>query len=191
LQKYKQRDKRIRPFRSSERLGVTKALNMGIMYSRSELVARMDSDDVSMPERFEIQVKFLDAHPDIWVVGSRFWSMDETLTKVNWNNDVPTDPDDIREQLLSSCCIGHPTVMMRRRLVENIGGYDEREVYQTVEDYELWKRASKRYKIANVPQYMLKHREHAGQVTNKLRQIQIKNLKALVESKENRLQETE
>lgn len=186
LQDYSKKDRRVRPFRSSERLGVTRALNMGLLYSRSELVARMDADDVSMPERFEVQVNFMDKNPDIWIVGSRFWSMDETLKKVNWDNDVPTDPDEIRERLLHSCCIGHPTVMMRRRLVESIGGYDESESYRAVEDYELWLRASRRYRIANVPQYLLKYREHSGQVTRELGQVQKNNLKALIESNSKR-----
>jgi glycosyltransferase involved in cell wall biosynthesis len=147
--------------------GVTKALNFGLLACRSEYIARMDADDVSMPERLAKQVDFLDGRMDVGIVGSMFWSMDESLSSVVWGNqDIPTRPEDVARELLERCCIGHPTVMMRQRVIEAMGGYDESPEYKAVEDYELWLRASRRFRIANIPLHLLRHRMHAAQVSN-------------------------
>jgi glycosyltransferase involved in cell wall biosynthesis len=180
LEDYSRFDGRVRVFRLPRNMGVTKALNHGLLMSRTEYLARMDADDVSLPSRLELQVKYLDENPDVWVLGTRFWSMDEGLGTVKWDNAVPTSPDDVKRTLSERCCVGHPTVMMRRRMVEKIGGYDEDEKFRAVEDYELWLRASsKGLGIANLPEYLLKYREHRGQVTERLRTVQSHNLKSL------------
>lgn len=100
------------------------------------------------------------------ILGTYFWSMDERMKNVIWDNrDIPTSPDDIMIALKERCCLGHPTIMMRRRVVEAIGGYAEGEDFKAVEDYDLWMRASRHFKIANLPQYLLKHRTYEGQVS--------------------------
>ena len=166
----------VRVFSTGGNVGVARALNLGLLMSRSEYVARMDADDVSMPERFERQVRFLDDNQDVGIVGSRFWSMSEDLKVVNWSNEVPTSPSEIERTLLDTCCIGHPTVMMRRRVVETIGGYRQDAESRSVEDYEMWLRAvSKGIKIANLPDYLLRYREHGGQVTARTRGEQGEN----------------
>lgn len=172
----------VRIFDSQQNQGVTRALNYGLLMSRSEYVARMDADDVSMPERFERQVEFLDANRDVGVVGSRFWSMNEGLENVIWDNsDIPLAPRDVARDLRDRCCVGHPTVMMRRRVVEVVGGYDESEECRAVEDYELWLRASREFGIANLPDHLLKHRTYGGQVSDRLSEVQKRNTEALRE----------
>lgn len=176
LQEFKESGgEKIRLFRSPRNQGVTKTLNYGLLMSRSEYVARMDADDISLPDRLPKQVSFLDANPDVGILGTRFWSMDERLEKVHWANDVPTDPDEIAGTLLDRCCMGHPTVMMRRKVIETIGGYDEDPRCKAVEDYEFWLRASRNFKIANLPDYLLKYREYDGQVTRVNAEMQKKN----------------
>ena len=176
---YATKDRRIRVFPLSSNRGVSKALNYGLLVSRSEFVARMDADDVCEPERFAEQVAFLDSHKDIVLCGTWFWSMDEDLKNVKWENRTPVAPEDVKRDLLKSCCMGHPTVMMRRRVVETIGAYNEAPDRESVEDYDLWVRASKRFKLANIPRFLLKYREHPGQVCSVKKALQQKNVSLL------------
>jgi glycosyltransferase involved in cell wall biosynthesis len=161
--------------------GVTRALNRGLLFCRCEYVARMDADDACLPERFGRQVAFLDEHRDVGVLGTRFLSMDAGLKNVVWDNhDVPTSPDEVKAAMPSRCCVGHPTVMMRRRVVEIVGGYDESPEFKAVEDYELWLRAlSRGVKIANLPDTLLKHRTHPAQVGRVLVDVQRANTERL------------
>lgn len=189
-------DPRIRIFDMPVNSGVTKALNFGLLLSRSEYIARMDADDVSDVDRLLYQVKYLDANRDVMLLGSRFLSMNEDLTYCNWFNDVPTDYEDIevkddkgkpkkiigiKNTLLDHCCIGHPTVMMRRRVIEILGGYDESQDCKAVEDYELWLRISRRFKISNLPHSLLRYREHDNQVSKKSSEIQKQNFEKVRE----------
>lgn len=166
---------KIRIYASKSNQGVTRTLNRGLLIARSQYVARMDADDVSLPERFEKQVNYLDAHPEVGILGTRFWSMDEELKRVTWENNVPTDPDEVARTMLEHCCLGHPTVMMRRRVVEVLGGYDEDDRCKTVEDYEFWLRALREFRVANLPDFLLKYREHEGQVTKVSSEMQKRN----------------
>ena len=176
LERYAAMDPRVRLFDTPARSGVSKALNLGLLVSRSELIARMDADDTCEKDRFRLQVDFLDANRGVAIVGSRFLSMDENLKSVIWDNsDIPTEPQDVAAELLKRCCIGHPTVMLKRRVVESIGGYGEGEDCKAVEDYDLWLRASKRFKIANLPLSLLKHRTHGGQVSKEMEALQREN----------------
>jgi len=175
LEEYAVRDRRIRIFDMPRNSGVTAALNYGLLVSRSEYVARMDADDISDPSRFFWQQKYLDEHRDVMVVGTNFCSMNEDLTKCIWVNDLPKEPEDVRKALLESCCIGHPTVMMRRRIIEILGGYSTSPDHKAVEDYELWLRISQKYKIANIGQSLLTYRHHDSQVSSRLEGEQREN----------------
>lgn len=172
-------DKRIRVFPLAKNHGVTKALNHGLLVSRSELIARMDADDVSVTDRIEKQVAFLDANKDIDVVGTCFWSLSEDLGHLVWangRNDCPPSHDEIVKTIASRCCMGHPTVMMRRSLIESIGGYSEKPEHKAVEDYELWLRAiSKGRRMANLGEFLLKHRVYPNQVSSTMSSIQNEN----------------
>lgn len=156
---------KVRIFDMPKNQGVTKALNYGLLVSRSKYIARMDADDWSHPERLARQAAYLDEHKDVFILGTWFSSMDETLTSTTWENKVESEPDKVKAALQKYCCIGHPTVMMRRRVVESMGGYDESPAFKHAEDYEFWLRASKRFKIANLPELLLKYREYPGQVS--------------------------
>lgn len=162
-------DKRLRVFHQ-DRAGVTNALNHGLLTSRSELIARMDADDVSVPSRFSSQVQYLDKNKNVDILGSYFLSMNEDLSQVIWENtDIPTKH--LANELKNRCCIGHPTTMYRRAVIEELNGYDLK--WNTVEDYELWLRAASMGKIIeNLPQVLLKHRIHGGQVSTERKEFQ-------------------
>jgi len=162
-------------------LGVSKALNDGIMRSIGKYIARMDADDISHENRLEVQVRFMDNNRDVFVAGSEFVSMDDELKKVVWENKVPKEDHEIRETLKERNCMGHPTVIIRRKLFEKIGGYDESPSRRHVEDYDLWVRAAQKFKLANLGDNLLIHRVHPNQITKLNQDENIRNAESVKE----------
>lgn len=157
-------DPRIIFIRNEKNLGQTKALNVGIRHSRGQYIARMDADDAAYPERLEVQFEFLEKNPTIGAVGS--WCVD-----INANGKpirrvkVPTDPVIIKAYLLASgnlttWCLTHPTMMIRRMVLDDAGLYHEPngQADGYPQDYELWSRISARYPIGNIGRPLLKYR---------------------------------
>ncbi len=156
-------DPRIIFIQNNRNMGQTKALNIGIGKSQTRYIARMDADDVAEPERLAIQYEFLENHPDIALVGTAWQYIDQngkSLRRVK----VPTDPLTIRCYLLASgdltsWCVGHPTVMMRKSALEEVGLYNEQESFDGYpQDYALWRVLSAKYSFANVDRPLLKYR---------------------------------
>jgi hypothetical protein len=109
----------------------------------------MDADDISLENRFEIQNNFLDINTDISVIGSSYLKIDKNNNVLDVIN-VPLKDQDIKSWLNYKCPFGHGTVMMRRSALEYVGGYDENFLY--AQDYDLWLRLSKNFKLANIDQ---------------------------------------
>ena len=105
-------DTRLRLFHQNNR-GLTRSLNKGIQFSGGEYVARMDADDIALPERLEKQVKFLDEHPEIGVVGSFHCEVSASLQK-SIVKKFPTEDSAIRKTLIKENPFSHPTVIMRK-----------------------------------------------------------------------------
>jgi len=141
------KDTRTFIYRNGENQGLTKSLNRGLRLCRGEYVARMDADDVSHTGRLDRQVQFLDQHPDVALVGSSYYRIDaEGIIAAHVK--VPTEDDRIREMMRQKCAFGHGTVMARRSVLVECGGYDERFV--CAQDYDLWLRISEKHKLANL-----------------------------------------
>ena len=140
--------------------GIVKRLNDGIALAKGQYIARMDADDISLPLRFEIQIKLLDEHPEVGLCGT--WH--EYIGDLKGVHKYPVTPRDIRLQLLFNTAFSHPTVMMRKSiLTENELMYDEGFV--PAEDYNLWVRILTRTQAANVPQVLLKYRVHGSSIS--------------------------
>ena len=103
-------DKRIRYWQNDRNLGISLSRNKLIGLSRGEYLAVFDHDDVSLPERLEKQAAFLDAHPEVGVVGCWYRILD-TENKVS---RFPAEDAEIKEIMVNSCCICHPASMIRR-----------------------------------------------------------------------------
>ncbi len=157
-------DSRIVFLENEQNSGVAVTLNRGLAVCRGEYVARMDSDDISRPERFAKQIAFLEAHPDVAVVtcGVRTFCGDKTISECGWSN---VEPERIKKDLFFSCALAHPTVMMRRDVINSLGGYAPE--YNGLEDYELWCRVIENHKIASVGEVLFEYRVHEGQVSKK------------------------
>lgn len=149
------RDPRIRLVKNNHNMGVTRSLNNGLRLAKGEYIARMDADDVSLPERFEKQVEYMEAHPEIGVLGTWIEYIDENGVPLGeWR--MPTSPVLIGWSLFFGTCLIHPSVMMRRNVIEQVGFYRLEPLY--AEDYDLWVRLSTVTRIANIPEILLRRR---------------------------------
>ena len=138
---------------NEKNLGLTKSLNKGIQFCTSDLIARMDSDDISVPDRFEMEVNFLMNHPDIMVVGG-------DIQEFNSNNEYlsvrkhPRTNEEILHSIYKANPLAHSTIMVRRELFDKGILYDEQ--YRKNQDLNLWFRTLKAgYKIANLDEILL------------------------------------
>lgn len=164
IENIKELDARIKTFRL-ELGGLTFALNYGLNVAEGEYVARMDADDISLPERLEKQVVFLDKNISVVVLGTQIKYMDENnICKDILASNLPSDFNHLRKLSYFKCPIYHPTVMFRRTMILQIGGY-KYGFYG--EDYELWLRCIHQgYRISNLQDVLLKYRVHSSQVSS-------------------------
>ncbi len=149
-------DSRVRLIKS-QHIGLEKILNLGLQGARSELIARMDADDIALPDRFAKQIEFLLGHPDVAVVGGQVAAIDETGQLLHiWS--MPQEHLEIDDNHICgrNVAIVHPTVMMRRSAVLKAGGYRGR-----IEDIDLWLRLAEQGKLANLSSVVLKYRRIA------------------------------
>ena len=161
-------DQRIKLIQNSQNLGISKALNKGLDLATGKYIARMDCDDISLPERFQKQVDFLDQHPEIIVVGSYMDIIDTQGNKLNQQYQYPLVHDDIVNSMLILNPMGHPSVMFRHFEVLKIGGYRSMDEWKNVstEDYDLWLRiASKNHELANLAEPLIYYRNHSNSLT--------------------------
>lgn len=129
-------------------LGLPKSLNKGLKYVNNELIARMDSDDISHPKRFEIQRNFLIANQDIDIVGGALQEFNDKSSCLNIRY-YPTNPDIVNKYICKGSPLAHPTVMMRKKIFDSGLCYNEN--YRTNEDIALWYDVlAKGHRISNV-----------------------------------------
>lgn len=148
-------DNRIRIIRNNIRKGITKNLNTAIDIAEGEYIARQDADDISLPRRLELQLKFLKEKPDIALVGSAIFYIDDKGRIIGFRK-VPSEPT--FDLLLQKNLFIHGSVIIRRKFLDEIGRYNE--LFKYSQDYELWLRIAKRYKVANIQQPLYALRIH-------------------------------
>ena len=156
------RDPRLRVVRQRQS-GQTPALNHGLRLSRGALIARMDGDDVALPDRLARQVAFLDAHPDIGLLGTACREISATGAVLR-TITPPADDAGIRRRLIRENPFTHSAVMFRRTVLEASGRYDERFV--VAQDYDLWLRMSRLTRLANLPEPLVLRRLAPGQLSS-------------------------
>jgi cellulose synthase/poly-beta-1,6-N-acetylglucosamine synthase-like glycosyltransferase len=150
-------DSRIRLSVRDEKGGFTSALRYGMELAKAPLIARLDADDLCQPQRLATQVRYLQEHPDVAVVGSRISVINDQGDMIG-RRLLPLTHDQIAAALRRYNCISHPSVMFRRDAVEAIGGYDPNA---QIEDYDLWCRMlNAGYRFANIPEDLIGYRFH-------------------------------
>ncbi len=170
LNKWANRDSRMRII-SRANTGIVGALNDGLAASRCELIARMDADDICVSSRLEKQVAYMDSHTDCVALGSTALVVDEESSPIKrWV--VPPDHALVSELHLSGAAgqMIHPTVIMRKAAVTNVGGY--RAEWQWVEDYDLFLRLADFGKLANLQEDLLLYRFNARGISQSKRKLQ-------------------
>lgn len=145
---------------NKKRLGFAASLNVGLDAARGEYIARMDDDDYSVLERLQVQVDFLDAHPDIDIIGSYMQCFGDCEDV--WDS-LATEDAEIRVRLLSETQIYHPSAMMRTASLRKYGLRYDPSFF--TEDYALWARAAEHCKFANIPRVLVRYRASGTNAT--------------------------
>ena len=123
---------------SQENRGLIESLHRGFAAATGAYIARMDADDLAKPERLEMQVDFLASNPSVALVGGAIEIIDaeSRVSETVW---LSAHPDDLRRDMVAyGNAIAHPTVLFRRCVLEEVGGF--RKAYLHAEDYDLWLR---------------------------------------------------
>lgn len=153
-------DNRIKVIRNKEKLGLAKTLNEGIKIAKTKFIARMDSDDLSMPDRLEKERKYLLENPDITLVSTWQRHFGDFGTYIHKS---ACSSDDLAAALLFKCDVCHSTIMFKREnMIKNNYFYNPE---MAMEDFDLWNRMLKTEKIACIPEVLGEYRIHGNNIT--------------------------
>ena len=148
---------------NNQNQGIAASLNEGVLKCSNEIIFRMDSDDIMLPQRMNIQLKFMTANPDVHICGTQMYNLKNNIVSkhppkktVTWNDFKETKPN---------CVVSHPTVCFRKTSVLSVGNYDK-SLKNKPEDLDLWIKMLKKYgKIVLLEDYLVYYRIHDGQIT--------------------------
>jgi glycosyltransferase involved in cell wall biosynthesis len=149
------KDKRLVLLQNKKNMGLANSLNKALRLSRGDFIARMDADDISLPKRLEIQLNFMTKNPNIDLCGTWVDKINAEGEKVG-ETKYPQKDKSIKKLLAWKPSIVHPTFFAKVKFFKQLGNYDPRFDY--AEEYELLMRAGDRFKMANIPQKLLKWR---------------------------------
>ena len=178
-------DKRIKVITNTEKLGITKSLNIALRVAKGDYIARMDADDISLPERFQRQFDFMEANPDVIVCGTWIQAFGD---KHYIQKRIIPEREYFRCSMLfgNQYGLSHPTAFFRgAELRKHSIEYDEE--LPAAQDYGMWSVCCEYGEIANVPEILLHYRVHDKQITVSKRNIQMKCTKMVQEKLLSRL----
>ena len=144
--------------------GLVNSLNLGILESGTDYIARIDHDDIMTPDRLRIQLNFFYNNPEYVIVGSNVILIDSLGSFIRKSN-YPTTDELIKSKLKKENILPHPSVMIKKISILEAGLY--RKFYEGAEDYDLWLRLSKFGKMANLSECLTLYRQHPGQMSTK------------------------
>lgn len=149
-------DNRVKVIHNEEKQGFVKSLNIGLMASKGVYIARMDSDDISISDRIEKQVSYLNNNEKTSILGAGITIINED-GKVTGKRKYKSSFEDLKKVMFFRSPVAHPTIMFRKSIIDSLGVYDE--AFKMSEDYELWLRAVKKgLIIENLEDYLLEYR---------------------------------
>lgn len=151
-------DKRIVLINNDKNLKLVASLNKGLDLAKGKYIARMDADDISLPKRLEKQVDFMEHNLDVGICGT--WLQHFPIGPLDKNRETPTYFDVLRYP----SPFGHPTVIMRKSVLDTFHlRYNPN--FEYCEDYDLWSRAIRYTKFANLQEVLFKYREHQSSIS--------------------------
>lgn len=168
------RDRRIRLIKNNKNMGLAYSLNKAIQCANGNYIARMDSDDISLPNRLENQVDYLNKNPNIYLCSTYVEMFGDSFGK---KKVYLKSCDEIKSQLLYRAVLIHPTVMGRREIFDK---YKYNNDFLCSQDFELWSRISEEYNISIIPVVCLKYRIHNKQASIEKRQMQVEFSKRII-----------
>lgn len=153
-------DPRVVIIRKPERMGFVNALNEALHQAKGDFIARMDGDDISLPNRFELQLKFANDNPDIDVFGGGLYIIDEK-GEVKSQRIYPSTKRKLNRYFMYRNPLAHPTIMFRRSIIDEGNYYDPS--FKKAEDLEFYLRlTNKNIKLGNLDEFLLKYRVLGG-----------------------------
>lgn len=162
LRSYQKKDKRIKVFSNKKQLGVSKTANKLIKKAQSKWIARMDADDIMLPKRLEFQLKTLQKHPSVIVLGSQCTLINQNGKAVG-KKTFPTCPKQIFNMLFWACPVQQPSIMVNtHKLPSNFIWYSNQK---TGEEINFLIRISKYGNIVNSKETFLKYRLHSNNLS--------------------------
>jgi GT2 family glycosyltransferase len=165
IDSYAAADRRVRAIHQPNR-GLVASLNRMIDEARAPLIARMDGDDICLPDRFAHQLAFLERNPDFGVVGAWATSIDEHGRNCDTGGlDQPTSWEGFLDALWGKPLMCHPAATLRTDVLKRVGGY--RALYRHCEDYDLWLRLSEVTKLCSLPERLILYRYSDSQVSTR------------------------
>lgn len=159
IKKFQAKDNRIIIIDKEQNVGPANLRNEGINAAKGTYIALMDADDIALPTRFEKQIEVLKNNPEIGVCGTWFTFFGSKKDKIIKHN---TNPDAIKVSFLHSCNIGNPTVMFKKEVLGDLKFDND---YVPVEDYDLWSRLLAKTNFYNIPESLLKYRQHNNNIS--------------------------
>jgi glycosyltransferase involved in cell wall biosynthesis len=160
VKKYQNKDARIKFIQNKKNLGIAKSSNIGLILARGKYVARLDSDDVSLPNRLEAQYKYLEDHQDIFLVGGQGIDIDSKGTVLG-KLKKPVGCERVMDEMIKKNCIIHPSVMFRSR-----PRYYYRSKLSSASDYDFYLQImSDKRRIDNVPATLVKYRRNPNSIS--------------------------
>ncbi|GHV18264.1 hypothetical protein FACS18949_11720 [Clostridia bacterium] len=157
LAKYAQKDNRIHVISNTQRLGLAASLNVGIRLANGEFIARMDSDDISLPNRFSVELNYMQNHPETSIVGCNAKFIGNSGKYIGHTDSYEATAEQLKSDLMFWCNVRHPTAFFRKSDIYKYDlFYDEN--YPLAEDFELWTRGCHKARIENIPDILLLYR---------------------------------
>ena len=152
--------------------GLADSLNVGIKTARYSWIARMDGDDISLPNRFEEQVKLIKTGAA--VIGGQFYVIDENSERksVRPSHNPTTSLRSKLYVMMGWNPLAHPSALINKCILDSVGGYDSNFVAS--QDMDLWFRIAKNHKIINTKEVVLLYRKHSKNISNERKGIQVK-----------------
>ncbi|MEN9389389.1 MAG: hypothetical protein RLY61_473 [Candidatus Parcubacteria bacterium] len=183
IEQFRLQDSRIELITNTSNLKMSLSLNKGLAQARGKYIARMDADDISLPERISRQVAYMESHPEVGISGTSMKIVDEDLQQIGIRSYYLTDAE-IRKHIFKFSPFCHPSIIMRKDVLDKAGGYEHE--YNPAEDYELYFRLGMHSKFGNIPDFLLMYRTVPNSMTtggiNKMENMTTKiKLKYLVQ----------
>jgi len=171
IRKYSKIDPRIRYFVNEKNIGLVRSLNRALTFAKGAFIARMDADDISMPNRFEKQMDYLKNHPDVDFLGARCINIDEHGVELYRDSLIPGDMELIKSCLVNVDFVNHPTWFFKKECSDKNNGYRE---ITCAEDYDfLLRLITNGFKLANINEFLVRYRIRSSGISqsNSLQQL--------------------